>query len=302
MNHLSLFSGIGGIDLAAEWAGMKTVAFCEREPFPQKVLKKHWPNVPLYDDVKTLTKARFEADGIDTRTIGLISAGYPCQPFSNAGKRKGKTDDRHLWPFVIKLIHEIRPRWFLGENVAGHISLGLDDVLSDLADADYTAQAFVIPAAAVYAPHRRDRVFIVGYTERSGCGGESRGGTEQEPSNGHLQHSTQDVANSSSSRQPKFHTSAVTDRSGYSSGGSNAGGSSGTIESGVGGILDGLSSQLDSHKWPAGLGQDQYDWESPRVAKGIKYRSSRLKGLGNAVNPVQIYPIMVAIKEIDDVH
>ncbi|MEV3675895.1 DNA cytosine methyltransferase, partial [Paenibacillus larvae] len=100
MRKLSLFSGIGGIDLAAKWAGIETVAFCEKESFPQQVLRKHWPDIPIYDDVCALTREVLEQDGIITRnrTIDLISAGYPCQPFSNAGKRKGKEDDRHLWP------------------------------------------------------------------------------------------------------------------------------------------------------------------------------------------------------------
>ncbi|WP_052752975.1 YopX family protein [Paenibacillus larvae] len=102
MRKLSLFSGIGGIDLAAKWAGIETVAFCEKEPFPQKVLRKHWPNTPIYDDVCTLTREVLERDGIITRnrTIDLISAGYPCQPFSNAGKRKGKEDFSPLLQFT----------------------------------------------------------------------------------------------------------------------------------------------------------------------------------------------------------
>lgn len=164
MKALSLFSGIGGIDLACEWAGIETVAFCEREPFPQKVLQKHWPDIPIYDDVCTLTRARLEADGIDCGTIGIISAGYPCQPYSVAGERQGEDDDRALWPEVKRLLEEIRPRWFVGENVAGHITLGLDGVLSDLDDIGYTCQPVVLPAAAVGAPHRRDRVFIIANT------------------------------------------------------------------------------------------------------------------------------------------
>lgn len=162
MKALSLFSGIGGIDLACEWAGIETVAFCEREPFCQKVLRKHWPDTPIYDDVTTLTKERMEADGIGT--IDLIHGGYPCQPFSLAGDRKGAEDDRHLWPEVKRLLASIRPRWFVGENVAGHITLGLDDVLSDLEDIGYTAQPIVLPACAVGALHRRDRVFILSYS------------------------------------------------------------------------------------------------------------------------------------------
>src|SRR5690554_3607149 len=163
MKALSLFSGIGGIDLAGEWAGIETVAMCEKNPFGQKILRKHWANIPIYDDVYTLTKARLEQDGI--RTIDVISAGYPCQPFSFAGKREGEDDDRHLWPEVLRLIKEIRPRWFVGENVAGHITLGLDGVLADLDNEGYTSEAFVIPASAVYAPHRRYRVFIVSHSE-----------------------------------------------------------------------------------------------------------------------------------------
>ncbi|MDT2277771.1 DNA (cytosine-5-)-methyltransferase [Paenibacillus larvae] len=181
MRKLSLFSGIGGIDLAAKWTGIETVAFCEKESFPQQVLRKHWPDIPIYDDVCALTREVLEQDGIITRnrTIDLISAGYPCQPFSNAGKRKGKEDDRHLWPEVARILQEIRPNWFLGENVAGHISLGLDDVLSDLESIGYDTQAIIIPACAVGAPHRRDRVFILGYTECIRCSGKSRGRTRE---------------------------------------------------------------------------------------------------------------------------
>ncbi|MGG1618288.1 DNA cytosine methyltransferase [Paenibacillus sp. NRS-1781] len=336
MRKLSLFSGIGGIDLAAEWAGMETVAFCEREPFPQSVLRKHWPTVPIYDDVCTLTTDRLREDGIlgDNRTIDIISAGYPCQPFSHAGKRRGEEDDRHLWPEVARLLSEIRPRWFLGENVAGHITLGLDVVLSDLEGLGYTAQTFVIPSAAVNAPHRRDRVFIVGYAERSGCSGQSRGRTEQVASDGHRQleegvlanskgggrsarraeqpgqqrelctigscTSCEDVADPGSPGQQECHATAVTDRAGYGSWGTDAGRSLGATKPGLGRMLDGVSRKLDEHRWPAALGQEQYYWEPPRVATGIKNRVGRLKALGNAVNPRQVYPVLAAIKAIND--
>lgn len=164
MNAISLFSGIGGIDLAAEWAGIDVITFCEREPFCQKVLKKHWPKTPIYDDVCTLTKERLDADGIDTKSIDFIFGGYPCQPFSSAGKQKGEDDDRHLWPEVYRIIKDIRPRWFLGENVIGHVTLGLDRVLSDLESENYIARAIVLPACAVNAPFRRDRVFVMAFT------------------------------------------------------------------------------------------------------------------------------------------
>ena len=158
---LDLFSGIGGFSLGLERAGMETVAFCEIEPYPRKVLAKHWPGVPIYDDVRTLTKERLDADGIGP--IDVISAGYPCQPFSTAGERRGAEDDRHLWPEVNRLISEYRPSWFIGENVSGHISMGLDQVLSDLEGQGYTWGSFIIPACAVGADHRRDRVWIIAY-------------------------------------------------------------------------------------------------------------------------------------------
>jgi DNA (cytosine-5)-methyltransferase 1 len=154
MKVLDLFSGIGGFSLGLERAGMQTAAFCEIEPFCRKVLKKHWPDVPIFEDVRKLR-------GEDVGTVDLVCGGYPCQPFSLAGKRAGAQDDRHLWPEVRRLLSETGAHWFIGENVAGHISMGLDEVLSDLESLGYTCQAFVIPACAVDAPHRRDRVWIV---------------------------------------------------------------------------------------------------------------------------------------------
>ena len=161
MRVLDLFSGIGGFSLGLERAGMTTVAFCEIEPFCQKILKHHWPNVPIFDDIRTLS-------GDDVGPVDLICGGYPCQPFSVAGKQRGKADDRHLWPEYYRLIQEIHPRWIIGENVAGHIKLGLDDVLSDLEREGYTWESFVVPACAVNAPHRRDRVCIVAHSKHNG--------------------------------------------------------------------------------------------------------------------------------------
>lgn len=159
---LDLFSGIGGFSLAAHWAGFQTVAFCEVDPFCQKVLAKNFPGVPIYDDVRTLTRERMEGDGIGA--IDIICGGYPCQPFSLAGKRGGAEDDRHLWPEMFRLVQEWRPTWVIGENVAGHISLGLDQVLFDLESIGYSSRPLVIPACAVDAPHRRDRVWIVAHS------------------------------------------------------------------------------------------------------------------------------------------
>jgi DNA (cytosine-5)-methyltransferase 1 len=157
MNVLDLFSGIGGFSLGLERAGMHTVAFCERDEYCRAVLRKHWPDVPCFDDIHAI-----DADGLGRLgRIDLVCGGFPCQPFSVAGEQKGKADDRHLWPEMCRVIALARPSWVIGENVAGLIAMALDDVLIDLEGLGYTARTFVIPAAAVGAPHRRDRLWIV---------------------------------------------------------------------------------------------------------------------------------------------
>ena len=158
MKVLDLFSGIGGFSIGLEKAGFETVAFCEIEEYPKAVLRKHWPDTPIYNDVRELTGERLRADEIFP---DVIVGGYPCQPFSYSGVRRGAEDDRHLWPEVYRLIKEVRPAWGIFENVAGHITMGLDEVLSDLEAEGYAARPFVIPACGVDAPHRRDRVWIV---------------------------------------------------------------------------------------------------------------------------------------------
>ena len=163
-NVLDLFSGIGGFSLGLEQAGMRTAAFCEIDPFCRQILRQHWPNQPIYEDIKQLTARRLNHDGIPN--IDLICGGYPCQPFSVAGRRRGEHDPRHLWPEMYRLIRELRPRWVICENVAGHVELGLDTVLADLDATGYTATPFIIPACAIGAPHRRDRVWIVAHSRR----------------------------------------------------------------------------------------------------------------------------------------
>ncbi len=155
MRALSLFSGIGGIDLAAEWAGIETVAFCEYADFPRKVLNKHWPNVPIFKDVKKLSKSGLEKAGVIDRdkTIKLVHGGFPCQPYSSVGKRKGKDDDRDLWPEMFRIINELRPDWVVGENVANFANMELDRTLFDLENLGYETRTFILPASAVGAWH-----------------------------------------------------------------------------------------------------------------------------------------------------
>ena len=168
LKHLSLFSGIGGLDLAAEWAGFETVGQCEWADYPTKVLERHWPDVVKWKDIRSLTGESFyERTGL--RTVDIISGGFPCQPFSVAGKHRGAEDDRYLWPEMFRVIKELRPTWVVGENVSGIINMALDTVLADLESEEYSWTTFVIPACAVNAPHKRNRVAIVAYHDSGGC-------------------------------------------------------------------------------------------------------------------------------------
>jgi DNA (cytosine-5)-methyltransferase 1 len=191
MRHLDLFSGIGGFALAAQWVWSdeyENVGFCDNNKFCQTIIKKNFKHAKIYKDIRELSIERLVADADRVgqlhvkpqRLAGkegeqaqrklaagyqldLLTGGFPCQPFSFAGKRRGKLDDRYLWPEMLRVIKETRPHWIIGENVAGIINLALDQVLSDLEDQNYEVQPFVIPACAVEAPHRRDRVWIVAH-------------------------------------------------------------------------------------------------------------------------------------------
>jgi len=160
MTHGSCFSGIGGFDLAAQWAGIETTWQIENNPFCQKVLRKNFPEAKIYGDI-------YETRELEP--VDIITGGFPCQPFSQAGKRQGKADDRYLWPEMLRIITEVKPTWIIAENVAGIINMALDQVLFDLEMADYSCQTIIIPACAVNAPHRRDRVWIIANRNSKRC-------------------------------------------------------------------------------------------------------------------------------------
>lgn len=177
MKMLSLFSGVGMIDLAASWAGIETVAFCEIEEYPQKLLQRRFPGVPIYRDIRELTAEKLKADGISK--IDIISGGFPCQDVSTAGKRNGFVDSEGnvtrsgLWGEYARLIRELKPRWIVAENVRGLLSVsaagirggGFGTVLRDLAEMGYRVGWSCYGATDVGAPHKRERVFIVAYRE-----------------------------------------------------------------------------------------------------------------------------------------
>lgn len=186
MNHGSLFSGIGGFDLAAEWTGWNNSFHCEINEFGKRILQHYWPEAVSYDDI---TKTDFTIWG---GRIDVLTGGFPCQPFSHAGLRKGTADERHLWPEMLRAIREIKPRWVVGENVGGIISwdggLVFEQVHTDLEAQGYEVQAFVLPACGVNAPHRRDRVWFVAHAvgdgrERERAPASIKEGREPKPGN-----------------------------------------------------------------------------------------------------------------------
>lgn len=275
--HLSLFSGIGGIDLAAHWAGWETVAFCEAETFCQRVLARHWPGVPIFPDVRELNAATLRSVGV--HQVDLISGGYPCQPFSLAGQRRGDQDPRHLWPHFRRLIGELRPRWVMGENVPGHLSLGLDDVILDLERLDYEPRVFVFPAESVGAAHRRERLFVLAHARshrlQAKFESEEVGGTP----------SREGIRGDSTSGEPDRH-------------GHERSQVLGIPEPSMGRDADGLPAGLDRPRHPriAHPGADQFPGEPARLCgRGVKDRTKRLKALGNAVDPYQVFPLLQAI-------
>jgi DNA (cytosine-5)-methyltransferase 1 len=268
----SLFSGIGGLDLGLERAGMKVIWQSEIDPYASRVLAKHWPEVPNYGNIKNIRWG-------DLVSPDVICGGYPCQPFSTAGKRQGTEDPRHLWPWVREAISELRPKYAILENVRGHITLGLNAVLGDLASIGYDAEWHVISAASVGAPHRRDRVFIVAYPNSS----DTPNGRQCETI-------------------PSQNTSWGNDRNRSKSNARQISqGTTGQVTT----LANANSKQLGQRRVTQHFGQtdrgrhdntrgqapdDLGEWWTTepnvgRVANGVSNRVDRLKGLGNAVVP-----------------
>jgi len=275
--HLDLFSGIGGFALAAGWAGFETVGFCDNEPYAQAVIKKHWPEVPIHGDIKAL-------DGTAYRGVTLLTGGFPCQPFSNAGKRRGKDDDRYLWPQMLRVIQEARPAWIVGENVVGIIGLALDQVCSDLEAEGYEVEPIIIPACGVDAQHRRNRVWVV-------AGGGAMWPTPRTPSGG--------PDNSAKRLRPSGHRGTT----------NLLGAVLADPKSQQGSSNDNRQEQREVSRPEQGqfrgsdCGELQWsNWTTEpsvgRVVNGIPYGMDRIKGLGNAIVPQVAYQIIKGIREL----
>lgn len=282
LTHLSLFSGIGGLDLAAEWAGIETVGQCEWADYPAKVLEKHWPDVPKWRDIKTVTKeSYYEYTGL--RTVDIISGGFPCQPFSVAGKQKGKGDDRYLWPEMLRVVRELAPRWVLGENVPGILRIAGRTVCEDLEREGYAVAIFDFEAAAVGAPHRRERIFFVGeYVADPKSIGLQRHGAVGEPIT-KTRHEKGEFA--------RMYIPDTDNRCG---------------DVRRNGELCEIAKNEKTRRYKRS-GTEKYvagEWWSTepdvgRVAYGVPARVDRLKCLGNAVVPQQAYPIFKAIADLE---
>ena len=282
---LDLFSGIGGFSLGLERAGMTTVAFCEINPYCRAVLKKHWPEVPCYDDITTLTAERLAADGI---AADVICGGFPCQDISFAGKGAGIADGTRsgLWSEYARLIGELRPRYVIVENVAALLNRGLERVLGDLAALGFDAEWHCIPASAIGAPHRRDRLWIVAHArgqqhEGGGpafCGLGAARFLEATMADASQLHRDGGDVHSGSLKQGRNEGSAV-----RQSGGSRQD----VPDTGSAGLEGRGTSFRVFTKHPAVSGDGWWSLEPDvgRVAHGVPSRVDRLSALGNAVVP-----------------
>ena len=324
LKHLSLCSGIGGLDLAAEWAGIRTVAQCEIDGYASRVLEKNFKGVPNLHDIRTVTNERLRERGIAPEEITVISAGFPCQPYSLAGKGRGDRDERDLWGEVKRVIGEVRPRWFVGENTPGLFSREnqryFRRILSDLAALGYNVGWGIWGACDVGAPHKRERVFLVAHAD-----GERRGvfGADKRESGRALGQSEAETPFGASSLYGNFynadgerrgenetnqqHVSNACCKKGRKDKFSGANRCTNAVSDAYG-LRKQQSSrkQQESRERTCDIRQTRYGgewWEVEpdvgRVAYGVSARVDRLRCLGNAVVPYQAYPIFKAIADYE---
>ena len=283
--HGSLFSGIGGFDLAAEWAGWQNAFHCEWNEFGQKILKHYWPNAISYGDI---TKTDFT---IHRGTIDVLTGGFPCQPYSLAGKRKGKEDERHLWPEMLRVIREISPTYIVGENVYGLVNwnggLVFHEVQTDLENEGYEVQPVILPACSINAPHKRERIWFVAYSSNKRCNNRSNNRKER-----HLQ------------SNERITTKNKPEWNGWECGISQIGttnanpNNTGLQRSEKPGSIE--ESREERNKQFARFFQptwDKFPTQSPvcRGNDGLPYRMDRLKALGNAIVPQVAFEIFKCI-------
>ena len=327
--HLDLFSGIGGFSLGLEATGaFETVAFCDYDQYCQKVLRKHWPWVTIYDDVKELNSERLSANG--HTEVDIITGGYPCQPFSIAGRQKGEQDPRHVWPEMFRLVKELRPTWVIGENVSGHIKLGLDTVLENLESEGYATRAFSISASSIGSNHQRERVWIIANTNELGWDNWIYNREERQVSND----KERNIEESESERDRRIDrirqtSEAVEDtrrtqwpwsflqdqdedetREGYANQFERSGSApeSDVADTEVSDTdSEGLARRWSECELREGQEEGQIGWSQwwqsepnvGRVANGVPKRVDRLKSLGNSLVPMIPYYIGMSIKKGD---
>ena len=287
LRHFDVCSGIGGFSLGFRWAALsEPVAFCEIDPYCQKVLAKNFPNIPIFNDVKELVNDQPES----TRTIpdhDILTSGYPCQPFSVAGQRRGEEDERNIWRFVFKIVKRKHPTWCVFENVYGHIAMGLDQVLHDMESEGYSTQTFVVPACGLNAPHKRDRLWLVcnlAATESKGL----QGLDKRSPTISTERDEITDIGTKGSRDKNVANTKCMGRESRTS-------------------VREELAREESHGKFnnrsTDGSAQERarswWDVEPNvgRVAYGIPSRVDRLRGLGNAIVPQIAMQIGLSIKE-----
>lgn len=283
LTHFSLFSGIGGIDLAAEWAGFETVGQVEFADYPTKVLEKNFPNVERWRDVKDVTIESIKGRGIQNTT--LLSAGFPCQPHSLAGKRRGSDDERDLWGEVARLVDETKPRWYLGENVPGLLTSEngrfFGRILNDLAEVGYNVGWCSFPASSVGAIHQRERVFIIAHSSSIGCMDKQvkeHAAERRKQAFGEFTPSFNDVVNPYSKSKLQENKEVKP----------------------IGGKRN--SRENNSRQYGRETPRTYWQISEPPILgvdDGIPNRVDRSIALGNAVVPQQVYPILKAIAEIE---